>query len=39
MKKDARQRKFEEIYGADPVIPKERIKNKKKINEKKMIMS
>ena len=24
MKKDARQRKFEEIYGTDPVIPKER---------------
>jgi len=37
MKKDARQRKFEEIYGTDPVIPKERTENNFKTNDRKLI--
>ena len=36
-KKDARQRKFKEIYGADPAIPKERTENNFKVNDRNLI--
>ena len=35
MKKDARQRKFKELYGSEPAIKKERIENNFKINDRK----
>ena len=37
MKKDARQRKFKEIYGSDPVIPKQKAENNFKINDRNLI--
>ena len=37
MKKDARQRKFKELYGSEPAIKKERIENNFKINDRKII--
>ena len=37
MKKDARQRKFKEIYGSDATIPKERIENNFKTNDRNLI--
>ena len=37
MKKDARQRKFKEIYGQDAVLPKERAENNFKINDRNLI--
>ena len=37
LKKDARQRKFKEIYGSDPAIPKERAENNFKINDRNLI--
>lgn len=37
MKKDARQRKFEEIYGTDPILPKERVENNFHINDRNLI--
>ena len=37
MKKDARQRKFKEIYGSDPVIPKQKTENNFKINDRNLI--
>jgi hypothetical protein len=37
MKKDARQRKFKEIYGTDPVLPKERVENEFHVNDRKLI--
>ena len=35
IKKDARQRKFKEIYGTEPSKPKERVENNFKINDRK----
>ena len=37
MKKDARQRKFKEIYGSDAIIPKERAENNFKTNDRNLI--
>ena len=37
MKKDARQRKFKEIYGSDATIPKERAENNFKTNDRNLI--
>ena len=37
MKKDARQRKFKELYGSGPSIKKERAENNFKINDRKII--
>ena len=37
IKKDARQRKFQEIYGSKPIKPKERLENNFKINDRKLI--
>ena len=37
MKKDARQRKFNEIYGSDAIIPKERAENNFKTNDRNLI--
>ena len=37
LKKDARQRKFKEIYGSDPAIPKERTENNFKVNDRNII--
>ena len=37
MKKDARQRKFKEIYGSDPIIPKQKAENNFKINDRNLI--
>ena len=37
MKKDARQRKFKEIYGTEPSLPKERVENHFKINARNSI--
>lgn len=37
MKKDARQRKFKELYGSEPAIKKERIENNFKINDRNLI--
>jgi len=37
MKKDARQRKFKELYGSEPAFKKERIENNFKINDRNLI--
>ena len=37
MKKDARQRKFKELYGSNPEIPKERVENNFKTNDRNLI--
>ena len=37
MKKDARQRKFKELYGSEPGIPKERTENNFKTNDRNLI--
>ena len=37
MKKDARQRKFNEIYGSDAIIPKQRAENNFKTNDRNLI--
>ena len=37
MKKDARQRKFKELYGSEPSIKKEKAENNFKINDRNLI--